>query len=310
MKIDIVNVSGGVDSTACYLLALERREQTGQDFRAVFADTGNEHEITVDYIHDLAQKTGGPEVQTVKADFSQRLAVRRSGLEMMLESGEYPEGYTGEYAQRILKNLYSSGNPFLDSCLYYGYFPTHGARFCTSELKGVAIKRKSQEPAITEAIAAGGTPQDVTTWVGIRRDESASRANDEEWDRESNGSRIYRPLVEWEKHKCFSLLRRHAVAPNPLYKMGYSRVGCMPCILCRKAEIRETFKRFPAHISRIRTWERLVSACSLSGDKTFFIPAGIDGMCEWSMTGRGGSQFDMLAMMKPLSCSSLYGLCE
>ena len=39
----VVSVSGGKDSTATYLLALE---QTGGDFDAVFADTGNEHEAT------------------------------------------------------------------------------------------------------------------------------------------------------------------------------------------------------------------------------------------------------------------------
>lgn len=38
----LVNVSGGKDSTATYLLGLE----SGRDFRAVFADTGNEHELT------------------------------------------------------------------------------------------------------------------------------------------------------------------------------------------------------------------------------------------------------------------------
>lgn len=57
-KINIVNVSGGVDSTACYLLALEERERTGEDFRAVFADTGNEHDMTIAYVNELAAKTG------------------------------------------------------------------------------------------------------------------------------------------------------------------------------------------------------------------------------------------------------------
>lgn len=58
-EINIVNVSGGVDSTACYLMALEEREKTGIDFRAVFADTGNEHRETIDYINGLAKKPEG-----------------------------------------------------------------------------------------------------------------------------------------------------------------------------------------------------------------------------------------------------------
>ena len=55
----VLSISGGKDSTAMYLLALE----LGRDFTAVFADTGNEHEITYDYVRDLPRKTGGPEIR-------------------------------------------------------------------------------------------------------------------------------------------------------------------------------------------------------------------------------------------------------
>ncbi len=320
MRIDIVNVSGGVDSTACYLLALERREKTGQDFRAVFADTGNEHEITVDYIHDLAHKTGGPEVRTVKADFTQRIAVRRSGLEMMLKSGEFVRGWTQEAVERVLEHLYPTGIPFLDLCIWKSRFPASMQRFCTTCLKMEPMRDQATGPAIAEAIAAGGRFCDVVHWVGIRRDESPARADAEEWETDSMGSRIYRPLVDWPKDQCFDLLSRHGVDPNPLYKMGCGRVGCMPCLMARKAEIREIAKRWPDHINKIRDWERLVKMCSKNMVSTFFpvdtIPgtaddrSNIDAVVEWSKTGRGGSQFDMLAMMEPLSCSSLYGLCE
>lgn len=320
MRIDIVNVSGGADSTACYLLALERREKTGQDFRAVFADTGNEHEITVDYIHDLTRKTGGPDVQTVKADFSQKIAVRRSGLEMMLESGEFVRGWTQEAVERVLEHLHPTGIPFLDLCIWKGRFPGACSRFCTVELKMRPIKDYATGPAIAKAIAAGGRPRDVVSWIGIRRDESAGRADAEKWETDSMGNRIYRPLVDWPKNQCFKLLSRHGVAPNPLYKMGCGRVGCMPCIMARKEEICQMAQRWPGHIDKIREWERLVSLCSKREVSTFFpadttpgsddVRSHIDAVVEWSKTGRGGSQFDMLAMMEPLSCSSLYGLCE
>ena len=54
MTQHIVNISGGKDSTACYLLALQR----GATFRAVMADTGNEHPVTIDYAERLAERTG------------------------------------------------------------------------------------------------------------------------------------------------------------------------------------------------------------------------------------------------------------
>lgn len=42
-EVNIISVSGGKDSTALYLLAIEF---FGKDFIPVFADTGNEHPVT------------------------------------------------------------------------------------------------------------------------------------------------------------------------------------------------------------------------------------------------------------------------
>lgn len=70
----IVSFSGGKDSTALYLWALER---TGGDFIPVFADTGHEHPLTLDFVRDLPRKTGGPDIRTVKADFADAIARRR-----------------------------------------------------------------------------------------------------------------------------------------------------------------------------------------------------------------------------------------
>lgn len=317
-QIDIVNVSGGVDSTACYLLALER----GEPFRAVFADTGNEHELTLEYIGNLPRVTGGPQVVTLKADFAQRIAVRRMKLEHMQMTGEYVRDWTPEAVARVLNNLHATGNPFLDLCMYKGRFPSTKARFCTGELKMEIIHRQAVGPAIHEAVTGGGSARDVVSWVGVRRDESAARADAEEWETEQMGNRIYRPLVDWPKERCFDILKRHGVEPNPLYKMGCGRVGCLPCINSRKAEIWEIEKRWPWHIDRIREWERIVTGCCKHEMGSTFFAASktpgigdtrsdIDTVVDWAMTGRGGIQYDwLLQAEEPLACSSMYGLCE
>ena len=73
MTQHIVNISGGKDSAACYLLALQR----GATFRAVMADTGNEHPVTIDYAERLAERTGGPQVEIYRADFTANMARKR-----------------------------------------------------------------------------------------------------------------------------------------------------------------------------------------------------------------------------------------
>lgn len=315
-RINIVNVSGGVDSTACYLMALEQ----GKPFRAVFTDTGNEHEYTIDYINELAAKTGGPKAQTIKADFRYKIAVRWDGLQQMLETGDYKRGWTEEGVKRVLENLHVTGIPMLDLCMLKGRFPSTKARFCTVELKLQVIKDQAIAPTIHEAVLNRGGARDVWSWVGIRRDESEARSHAEMMDYESMGNVVYRPLVEWTKQQCFDLLKKHGVEPNPLYKLGCGRVGCMLCINARKNEILEVSKRFPHHIDKIREWEQIVSKCSKREISTFFAANKTPGVCdsrsdidtvvEWSKTGNGGIQYDLLAMQEPLACSSLYGLCE
>lgn len=73
MPIKLVSVSGGKDSTATLLLALEQHPQ--DEIFAAFADTGNEHESTYAYVDYLERQTG-VRIRHVKADFSDRWARR------------------------------------------------------------------------------------------------------------------------------------------------------------------------------------------------------------------------------------------
>lgn len=104
------------------------------------------------------------------------------------------------------------------------------------------------------------------------------------------------------------------------------RVGCMPCINCRKDELREIARRFPEHIDKVAEWEAVASEASKRGATTFFhkedeggnrsadeifAGANVRQAVLWSMTRRGGKQLDILRMHEPLpACSSAYGLCE
>lgn len=165
--------------------------------------------------------------------------------------------------------------------------------------------------------------QAVVSWQGVRADESAARRDLPErdvefgqWEPEPRGMLVYRPILKWTVEDVFAMHRKHGVEPNPLYAQGMGRVGCMPCIHARKAELREIASRFPAEIERVAEWERIVGQAAKSGRATI---AGLTNgeilsihqWAEWSKTTRGGSQYDLLALTdEPTSCSSLYGLCE
>ena len=135
---------------------------------------------------------------------------------------------------------------------------------------------------------------------------------------------IHRPIAAWTAAQTFEIAQRHGIEPNPLYRMGMGRVGCMPCINCGKDEIAEIATRFPEVIDRIRRWEAIVSRASKRLLSTFFFfdhadgwtnaehaaANNIDQAVAWSKTSHGGRQFDLTRLLGSATCSSKYGLCE
>lgn len=309
MEHNIISVSGGKDSTALLLLAIERGAESMQ---AVFADTGNEHSITYDYVQYLSD-TVFP-IRTVRADFSRQIAGKR---EFVLTKWADKWGAPQEAIDRAAAALVPTGIPFLDLCIWKGRFPSTMRAFCSEELK--------RNPIIDQVQSLALRTGDVISWQGVRRDESIKRrflAERELKITAPNGNEMwnYRPILDWTADECFAMHRRHGVKHNPLYEQGMARVGCMPCINCRKDELNEIAKRFPEVIDRIREWETAVKLASRRGGATFF-PAPsddsewsatqtIDMVVKWAATSRGGRQRDFFREMDGPSCSSIYGLCE
>lgn len=302
--MNVVSISGGKDSAATLLLALE---QEVPNLLAVFADTGNEHQITYEYISYLEIKTGVP-ILRLKADFSKQIEEKRKRLFKVIRGEKIRGKWTRRRAIRALKHTHVTGNPFLDLCIWKGRFPSTKARFCSTELKREVIVYKLQFPLIDLGFK-------IISWQGVRADESLDRAKLPVSDNIGNGVTNYRPIHKWTASDCFEMHFKYGVEPNPLYKQGMGRVGCMPCIHCNKAELRKISDRFPEEIERIKTWERVVSAASRRGSSTFFHSDrrghGIRELVEWSKTSRGGKHYDLIPLTEDqTACSSVYGLCE
>lgn len=329
----VVSVSGGKDSTATYCKAIER----GIPFRAVAADTGNEHPATYEAVNTLHIKTGGPQVEWVKADFTNRIARKRAFIETNWEA----HGVPADLVARALVVLQPTGNPFLDMCLWKGRFPSRKAQFCTQGLKVEPIDQHVTRPLLF----SGDT---VISWQGVRAAESEARKHLPQFQRLNahpdlpGRFYVWRPLLRIESvEEIFAISRRHGVDPNPLYSWGLKRVGCFPCINCAKAELALVDRLFPEQIERLEEWERVVSEACKRGHATFFAivndpvmqaewssylteggsplsmrtldPAyvrfGIRRMVEWAKTDRGGRQYSLFARDLSTVCNQ-WGACE
>lgn len=322
---NVVSISGGKDSTALALLAIERKTE---NLHFVFADTGHEHAQTyeyLEYLNGVLLERAGVGITTVKADFSRQIAKKRE----FIQSKWAEHGVPQDRIDEALKILVPTGIPFLDLCLWKGRFPSTRARFCSSELKHIPIQQQVVDPLIEAS-------QAVISWQGVRAQESLARRDLPErdvefgsWEPEPTGLLIYRPIIAWTADEVFEYHRTQGVNWNPLYEQGMGRVGCMPCIHANKAELREIAKRFPAEAARVAQWEKWVTMASKRGLASFFASdktpgdhqgrsdqaaPGIEAIMDWALTGRGGRQIDLLHLAdsqeEEIACSSIYGLCE
>lgn len=218
---------------------------------------------------------------------------------------------------------------FYELAVKKGRFPSARARFCTQSLK--------MEPTkvwIDARLAEGHT---VLNHAGVRASESAERAKLE--DREPAwvsyfGVETFRPLLRWTLADVWATHERYGIPRNPLYGMGCQRVGCLPCVMSRKAEIATIARKFPARVDRIRECETEALG-NRRGGSTFFPPTMvpvryrtgnvyenkhgqgikltmIDDVVRWATEGTsaitGNLNFDDLD--EPPTCDSRSGLCE
>lgn len=302
---NVISVSGGKDSEAMILLAVE---QAVENPIYVFADTGHEHLETYAHISYLEQALGIT-IHRVRADFSDRIAEKKASLTRQLldldgmgRGNRRLKQYTAPVLARMIDAMEPTGNPFLDLCIWKGRFPSTRARFCSQELK--------HEPLAEFMRPLFKQYSTVISWQGVRADESLNRRDlpmyDVEmgqWEPEPKGWLIYRPIIDWTVEDVFALHRKTGIRWNPLYEKGMGRVGCMPCIHAKKEELIAIFRVFPAEIDRVEEWEVIVSKASKRGISTFF-PAdtmpgnstvsnevslathGIRAVIEWAKTSR------------------------
>ena len=203
-------------------------------------------------------------------------------------------------------------------------FPSVKARFCTSELKVIPTQNY-----IHELIEQGHT---VVAHSGVRRDESPSRAALPARDYDPGFlCEVCRPLLDWKIEDVWAIHDRYGIPVNPLYQMGATRVGCLPCIMSRKSELVMIARNFPDVVDRLAAAETEVNNAG-NGMSSFFAMDTVpmpwrskeittkDGrvlkvatardVFAWAATARGGRQFQFDFMLENSSaCPSSLGMC-
>lgn len=345
-----ISVSGGKDSLRTAIAALDRFEKRppSSNFppRFLAADTGNEEGRWLDYIGYL-ERALGVTIEIVRADFSREFAVRRANIQTDWRKEKTIRSHLAECKDRhdtmstrermalcqcpariyppvpehlideALALLTPTGNPFLDLCMLKGRFPGARSRFCTDLLK-LAPMDLIKQPLLESGV-------NIVEWIGERAEESLGRAKKPIIQRirhASGASQIlYRPIHAMKREQVFADIAARGIMVNPLYDEGALRVGCWPCIMCGKSEIRLLDR---TAIDRLREWEGIVRRVSRRRNATFFaakvLPgtvgpddegrAHIDAVVEWARTSRGGRQFDIFQRAEAIQANEAGVACD
>lgn len=344
---NIAGFSSGKDSDCLALLAKEAGFDMS-NFQLVGCDTDNEHKLTIQRLREFhhLMPDFGP-VQILKrtyeeSDFARKRSTidkkwrdwhikqkKRNGDPVRIILPPVPEAQI----QAALAVMHPTGNSFWDMCLLHGCFPSRIVQFCTEELKTDLVMNQVILPALDAA------EDEVFWWSGVRRAESIKRANTPllHDDPKHPDLQRFNPLINWKIEHVVEMHRRHGLQPNPLYFMGYTKVGCMECINANKSNIAQTSLRNPEYLEMLGELEKLVAkvcrdaiqtgyqpsffgpnliapkrTVDARGNKTI-VPSGhipIRQVMDWAMTDRTKHYDILLAAQDNSRCTSPFFKCE
>ena len=141
------------------------------------------------------------------------------------------------------------------------------------------------------------------------------RSKDVRAFREKFADDLLRPVFDWSAQQVIDYILAAGLEPNPLYRMGYKRVGCWPCVMANQRDILNISRQNPEQIEQIAAFEtelhssffgpdKIPAHAITSGYKYTFI-RDVVRYVEWQHAT--GSLFDDDTAT---SCMSYYGLCE
>lgn len=243
----VIGFSGGKDSVATWLLLT--RDMGLPHVTCMFSDTGHEAPEVYTYIDMLEREHGlviervQPTLEDVRGELKRHKIAARLGLPD--DDDIWNEPLTMERLA-ILKRR----------------FPSTMVRFCTTHLKLRPQSRVMKSWDTTGVIRV----------AGVRAQESAARAMRPDWvdDDELFGCPLWLPIHSWTHEAVFALHKKHSVPPNPLYLQGMGRVGCWPCIMARRGELKSMAENRPdAFISLAEMEDRVAAAVGKSAMSFF-----------------------------------------
>lgn len=264
MKI-IVQFSGGKDSLAALLYTIENITKTPE---IVFCDTGFESAETYQYIKYVEKFLNLPiiTIQSSKYHGMVDLATRKKRfpstnarfcteelkikpmIDYVLDKNTDFLTIQGIRAQESFNR--SKMNP---ECTFFKYYfePYTNNITRLAQLQRKKEKKQKDLDKIKKLIARIEQGKMDDKYHTYRKKEvfafCKTKAND-----------ILRPVFKWTAGQVIDYIKSKGMELNPLYKKGFKRVGCFPCIMSSHIDIRCLKKYYPERISELSDIEKTI----------------------------------------------------
>ena len=141
----------------------------------------------------------------------------------------------------------ASGKTLLERVEERGMWPSGKARWCTSDFKAGPIQRELRRYLRAHPRFGGR----LVNAMGMRAEESPSRAGKAPWRRNERMSVAGREVFDWlpvfhlSTEEVFRVIREAGQWPHWAYAEGMSRLSCSFCILASRADLRRAAELRP-----------------------------------------------------------------
>lgn len=326
----IVQFSGGKDSQACLIWAVEKFGS--EKVEAQFSDTVWEHEDTYKHISEICEKMNVKIVTLTSRDFPDGM------MGMVKKKGRFPSSNARfcteelkikpfiDYVLTLEENLIViqgirneesiARSTMQENCSLFKYYfePYRTNSMIVEKYKNrlnLSLAQRKSYLKAKERLDLGKEDKKFHTY---RKKEIF------EWKKKFDDS-VLRPIIKWTSSEVIQYILEHGQRVNPLYYKGAKRVGCFPCIMTSKEEIRAMNELSPEWIPKVRDAEKETNSSFFPPD---FVPKK-----HRSQTSKSGKRFglvdDVLNHLTEFSgtlydeeeeangtrkCMSFYSICE
>lgn len=224
----------------------------------------------------VVNHSGGKDSQAMAIELT-RLVPHDQLVIVHADLGEVEWGGAVEHIQAtsdIPLHICSSRRGLLQMIEERGMFPSPTLRQCTSDLKRGPIERTIRGIVQERKLAGAEGWGLVVNCMGMRGQESSSRAKLTTFKLSAKNSVAGRewydwlPIHDWTIDQVFAAIKSAGQQPHPIYAAGMSRFSCCFCVMASQADLTTAARLNPTLYRKYVALERSTGQVMLMPSKT------------------------------------------